>query len=234
MNLQQIRDFVRLTLDVDDEELPDTILNIFIQEGANKCQRASQAYSFYGVEYNLLTIANQQAYVVFNPTSNASGITRPLRSIESVRSTNFALRPVSHVAARRYFRSSQAATTNPYRWSIWGESIYLWPKPSAGVTLSIQGYRQPSDWIATGAGGVPDMPEEFHEVIAYWALHRGYLQQDDIEMAQVFASTFDSSLKAAASPYIRGNSAGPFIMSGGMGAGEGSTSGLGPIYWPFD
>jgi hypothetical protein len=45
------------------------------------------------------------------------------------------------------------------------------------------GYRRPSDWMAAGAGAVPDFPEEFEDALLAWTLYKAHGHQDDTELA---------------------------------------------------
>lgn len=43
MTLQQMRDYIRLHLDLDEDDLPNTLIDIFIREGSKRVERAEIA-----------------------------------------------------------------------------------------------------------------------------------------------------------------------------------------------
>ena len=215
MTLQEIRDFVRSHLDVDIEELPNALLDRFIQDGASRIERSAVAlggrWSFREVEYTLTVAANTQDYDL---DAHADLITpAALAYIDEVRGSNWTLAPRDHRTIRAQYRASTTSTSaNPRYWSLWGRHVYLWPKPSAATEVFVLGIRKQTDWIATN--GLPDFPSEFHDIIASWALNRGYAQQDDFETAAFFREEFKETLRDRARPYILGNDAPGFQING--------------------
>lgn len=235
MDLQALRDFTLTSLDTDTEEIPYSILDVWIGEGYDLIIAASDVWSFFGVEYTLTTTVDQQAYNFGgNDTDRDVAFSYPLRSIEDVRGDTWSLRPVAHAAVRAAFRTTSPSSARPWGFSEHGDSLYLWPIPDASYSVTISGYRSPIDWVAMGAGSEPDSPDETHEAIAYHALSRGYAQQADPEMAAYYSQLFGAKVANFKKRYATPRSSGPFIRNGGLNVDVYTRNGLGPLVYPFE
>ena len=87
MTRTQIRTFVRDHLDVDDIELPDSLLDVFILDGHSRIDNFSRRWSFREVAYTFTVSEDTQAYDISseNSVDRAFGIDEPIASIENVR-----------------------------------------------------------------------------------------------------------------------------------------------------
>lgn len=235
LDLQALRNFVLVSLDTDVDEIPNTLLDIYISEGFDRIVQASTTWSFYAVENTLTTSAGVQSYNfgTDDATRNAA-FPYALLSITDVRGENNSLRPVAHQPTRAAFRQTSPQSSRPFAFSEFGESIYLWPIPDAAYPISVAGYRLPVDWVAAGAGSEPDCPAEFHEVIAYWALARGFAMQSDPEMATYYSNLFDARVRTLKQRYATPRTAGPFVLNGGIRVDPYTRNGLGPLIYPFE
>lgn len=234
MNLTDIRAFVRDHLDVDDEELPNSLLDRFIIDGADRIERASVAlggrWSFRQVTYAFNSASTQQAYSLDTTSGLGGAGIIPLALVEDVRGPTYSLTPSDHRAQRARYSTSAASTGTPRWFSTWGRSLYLWPTPSGAEAFQVSGYRQGNDWVSTNAA--PDFPDEFHELIATWALTRSYIQQDDPEMAAFLRDEFAHTLKERAAPYIYGDDQQPFALNRSSSTQQITTNPSGLVY-PF-
>ena len=231
MTAVDIRTFVRTYLDIDTDELPDVLIDRFMQDGFNRIIGwFDDRPTFYQVDYSFTTTASQQAYSLDSYSGvNGSGGTpvAPLQFVQQIRSTTQVISPVQHEAARRRYNSGSATSSTARCWSLWNRSLYLWPIPSSAATYSVIGIRQPIDWITPNLS--VDLPDQLHELVAWWALNRAAGQQDDLEMSAFFRDEFVPELKNRADRYLHGNDAGPFIANAG-GVSDGT---LGPLYFPW-
>lgn len=231
MSLQEIRDFVRGSLDVDAEELSDLILDVHISDGFDRAIGASRTWNFYAVENTITTTPGVQSYNVAGDTGSlTTGITAPLASITDVRGDTWSLTPVDHRATRAAMRKTAPASSRPWGWSEFGQSIVLWPIPDTTYSVDIAGYRHPNDWM-TNPANLPDCPSDFHNLLAYHALARGWAQQSDPEMAGYYSQLFQTDLVRLKGRYTGQLGSGPYLQNGGithMGRG-----GLGPLIYPF-
>lgn len=217
MSLQEIRDYARLHLDIDEEDTPDLLLDVWAREGFNRVARAEDEYSFYSIVVPFTTVAAQQAYDL---TTIAGGTPASIvAKVKDVRGDSWALSPADHRQMREHYRSTSPTSGTPRHFSQFGTDLYLWPTPGGESALELTGYRRPYDWVAQGAAATPDLPDEFHDMIAMWVLHRLYAQQDDPEMANHYREYFAGSFSTLRREYTRGLVAQPLIMNGGTRSG---------------
>jgi hypothetical protein len=180
MTLADIRDFVRTHLDVDDDDLPNSLLDSFIREGSVRIERAEKRWPFYAESWTLDTVADTSEYTF---ASIGDG---DVDQIQSIRSTNYTLEWLGRDESFRYYPPNTTASGEPRYWSVWGTTLKLHPTPDGVYSLAILGFRKPVDWVALGAAEEPDLPEDLHNTVATWALARGYSHQDDPEMAAFY------------------------------------------------
>jgi hypothetical protein len=235
MTLPDLRGFVRDHLDLDPTELPDSLLDRFIADGFNRIDNYSRVWTFRAVEYTLSTVAGAQAYNVANRATppRVDSIAKPLQQVVDVRGPRFGLVPRDHRQMRSAFRTTNAQQSEPRYFTMFGENVYLWPTPNAVYALTVTGYRLPDDWMASSLA--PDLPEEFHELVGWWALNRAYGHQDDPEMANFYRQEFDTEVKSRARRYVTGNQSQPMRLNEGIGEDELLVrNGLGPLFYPWD
>lgn len=233
MTLQDMRDFVRNALDTDSTDLPDSLLDRYIADGSNRVDEHSSRWSFRAIDYSFATVANQQAYDI-RSAARVSGITYPIIDIVDVRGPNWSLSPKDHAASRaRWRRTSLTTNQNPSEFSLWGDSIYLWPAPTGGTTISITGYRDAIDWISLNS--TPDFPGDFHELIAWWALNRGHAREGDPQMADFYRGEFEATLQKRADAWMTGLDAQPLVI-GESGSREQwrARNGMGPLIYSWE
>lgn len=210
MDLQAIRDFVRTHMDLDTEDLPDSMLDTFCREASRKIERMEKRWPMYEKSWTLVTAAGTSTYDI-------SALAPDLREISAVTSDRERLRWLGPDEARMGFLGD-TTQNRPRAWSQWGSSITLYPIPDGVHTLYIEGYRKPADWVTQGAGAEPDMDSDLHLTLATWVLSRAYAQQEDMEIASYFAQAFDNELETFRRRLVDTPPAQPLILGRGRSA----------------
>jgi hypothetical protein len=235
MDLGTIQDFVRTSLDTDDTELPDSLLNVYISEGYDNVIALSNQWSFFHVEDTLTTVADTQSYnIAGNDTDRNVAFPYAYRSITDLRGETWSLQNVGHAAIRSQFRITSPSTARPTYWSEHGDLIYLWAIPDGAYEIVVSGYRSPIDWLTLGSGSEPDGPDEMSDIIAMHALARGFAQQLDLETAQYYHAAFAQRSKQFVGRYTTPLAEGPKIHNGGTRVDLYKRNGLGPLIYPFE
>lgn len=187
LSLDQIRTYVRTHIDLDDEDLPDSLLDLFIREGSKRIEKASSRWPFYESAWTLATVAGQRDYpfsAIGTDLDQIAAVAHDQAPLEYIGSDLYSiLNPVSATSQSR-----------PQRFAWWNSTLSLWPTPDAAYTLYIRGYRKPTDWVSNGAGAQPDLPDELHNTVATWALAKAYIQQEDPELGQLYERQFVDEL----------------------------------------
>ena len=225
MTSASIRTYVYDYLDVEVDELPTSVLDVFMTEAYNKIVAISNNDpTWLHVEYALPVVSGTQSYDLDTTVGMISPT--PLQSIADVRGTNWSLRGVQHRQVREDYRIASASTGTPLSFSLWGRNLFLWPTPGVSASYTVLGTRQPKAWVETNLA--PDCPEEFHRLIADYTLGRSYVQQDDAEGGMLFLTGFDQAVQQIAARWVDGTKAGSFVVNGnGLDTWRGG--GLGPL-----
>lgn len=200
---QELRNYVREYFDLDITELPDSLVDIFLNDGFRRAKRATPRWPFYEFAGSFTTSPGVAAYTL-------SSVDVSLLSIDRLVGENFNLDWLDPHLAESTWLPETETSGQPTRYSIWGSAIRLWPKPDAAYDIFIRGYKQ-AKWAAD-AGAVPDIPEEFHELIGEWAVGRASAQQDDPSGAQLHSANFYEGLSELKKQLVNAGP-GPVILN---------------------
>jgi len=217
---QELRNFVREYFDLDITELPDSLVDIFLNDGFRRAKRATPRWPFYEFAGSFTTTPEVGAYQI-------SGVDLTLLSVDRVVGENFDLRWVDPSTAESAWLPEEETSAKPFLFSIWGGAIRLWPKPNAAYDIYVRGYKQ-AKW-ASDAGAIPDIPEEFHELIGAWGISRAAAQQDDPTGSELHRQAFYEGLTELKRQYVNAGPA-PVVMNSHR-----TTSELpGRVRWPWE
>lgn len=208
MNLGDIRTYVRTFLDVDSEELPDSLLDEWVRSGFRRVTRRELRWPWLKKSWNFTPTSG-------TPTYELGVIADDLESVEHIADDLWDLVQIQPSEAEwRYGPKAQYQIARPQAWSQWGDGIRFWPIPDGNYPLVIRGYRSTLDWISAGAGAEPDCPADFHSLIATYALARAYEQQSDPESAAVQMNHFEQEMNELHNRYMRDPVADPMVFAG--------------------
>lgn len=185
MTLQQIRDYVRDHMDLEEDDLPNHVLDTFIREGSRRIERADAHWPFYQA-ITTFTLSPEQGRI------KLAEVADDLDKLVLLKRGDDQL--LRYVGVRELMQLRETRRSRPTYWTQWGDTLIFWPTPDTEAEIQLLYYRRPHDWVADGAGGVPDMPEELHEAIASWALAHAYAQQEDPEMAALYIQKWQDQL----------------------------------------
>lgn len=187
LTLSQIRDYVRLHLDLDDQDLPDGLIDIWVREGSKRVEKAAPRWPFYETIWTFSTVAAQRDYPF-------TSISSQIDQIAGVSAQDRMLQWVGPDLYQVLNPLNSTTTSAPKAYSWWNDTLSLFPTPDTTYSLSVHGYRQPDDWVSLGAGGTPDLPDELHNTVALWAVAKAYAQQEDPELGQIYQQQFADEL----------------------------------------
>ncbi len=187
ITLQQMRDFLRVSLDLEEEDLPDSLIDPWVREGSRRVQRAETRWPFY--ETVFAYTLNPNAFGLYP----LSGISATIERISSITLANQG--PLKWIGFDAFSELNRTPSTGrPIYWSQWGTNLMFYPAVDVAYSTVVAGYVKPADWVALGAGAVPDMPDELHNTIMTWALAKAYAQQEDPEMASFYERQYADEL----------------------------------------
>jgi hypothetical protein len=213
VDVQAIRNYVRLHLEVDDDELPDIILNTYLQDAFDATMAADNRWPRYENTWSVSKV------------TDATTLTLPAdcapNSIMSVTGQNgYRLVFMNKENMEDLFTpSTMIATGSPIYWSYWGQTMYLAPQPEPSVPydLVVRGYRQPV-WD-DAASTIPDLDRRLHLCLAYYAMALSYAAQEDEVLEGVYMARWNRDLAARAKVILEAPSHRPLVLHNGQPIG---------------
>lgn len=206
--LQQLRTYVRQHLDLDEAELPDSLLDVWARDASTKIVRSRKRWPFLENSWTMTTTPSVRDY----PLSAFSPVADEITSIvRNDRRLIYMGRDDADSAYLPYQLHSGYVTY----WNVWSGSLRLYPTPTFADSLNVRGYRKITDWVASGSGATPDFPEDFHDAIRIYMVAMAYMQQQDLELAGQFVSAFNGEMDLLKKQYGDAPGAYPLVFGGG-------------------
>jgi hypothetical protein len=215
---QELRDYVRLFLDVDSTDIPDTLIDFWGQQALNRIA-ASADWPFLEKVYTFNTSAGTQTYTY-------ATIGADLRQPDVIIGPRYNLQNIEHALALAQFPANVTTQGEPQWWSEEASVVYLWPKPNATYAMTVTGYRTLLTWASQTT---PDIPSDFHEAIGSFLLAKAHLQQGDTEIAREMDQDFERQLDSQRKRYLNGTTVSPLVVNSIAELTFEPT-----IRWPFD
>jgi hypothetical protein len=207
MTVGEITAQTRTLLDVGTDELPDSILHLFIQEGFDRILERKGDWRHLQVDETVTTVADTRDYTL-------SSVVDIRQVVNTSDAHSGALMPISSEVGESLYTGIHDVPSWPRYWSTWDDSLELWPTPDQAYTLKVRGYRAPEDFVAVGAGAEPDLPAKFHIPLWYWVVACSYDQQEDPEMSTKYQQKFEEGVAVHIKAESRGQTASPLVLNG--------------------
>ena len=219
MNLQFLRDYIRVQLDMDEEELPNGLLDSYISEGYMRTLSMERRWPFFEGFFDAAKVPDAETVTI--PVD-----CDPVQII-SVIDTGRGVRllQVSNEQAEDHFTDASAHSAAPTYYSIWGGELRLWPEPMVDgeINLRIRGYRRPTDWVMQGASAEVDADPRLHILFAHYAIALCYAQQEDEVLEDVYMKRWQASWAAAHNAICAPRHHRPLVLNAGLVVGGGTT-----------
>ena len=188
-----MRDLVRTQLDLDDSDLPDPLLDAFLQEGYDRVTGLEQRWPFF-----------ESVWTIVTDTNGVASIPLDVLVIEQLTANGYALRHIDLRWAIGMFGDSTQISGTPAYWAVLNRRLKVWPgSGGAGHTLTGYGFRRGADWIGGGAGAECDCDRRLHIPICWYAASLGYAQQEDEVLEQTYLNRFKESSALARDSIMR-------------------------------
>lgn len=208
MNLNDIRVLTRLQLDVDEEELPNELIDLYTRDGYDRIIDMETRWPFFEKRWNVVA------------TNGTTTLPTDAREVESVTTSNGRIEHIDQLHVERGFPKDPMnpdATTSagsPQFWSQLADSIELHPAIAGDLYLSLRGYRKPLDWVSLGAAAPVDADDRLHLPIIWYVCSVAYAQQEDEVLEQVYANRFHEGATIAHASIMRAWTGEPKILNG--------------------
>lgn len=214
MTLEELRTYVRAVVELDDTDLPDAVLNVWLRDAFNRVLSMEGRWPFLEFEAGLTATPLQRQY---NLSAIGGGVFREIVEVIDIGAfgNGMRLQYVEHEHARGMYVGVHDVPGQPYWYSKSGAAIHLWPMPQDAHQYLVAGYRKPVDWIAAGAATPPDCDDRLHLPLADWALARYFQSQEDTEMSQLYERAFKDGARLARDDIMRVHQDRPLILNRG-------------------
>jgi hypothetical protein len=184
-----LKNYVRDHLEVDDEELPDTILNVYLQDAFERTVALDNRWPRNEKTWSVSKIAGSQTATL--------PLDMNVPSIISVLGTNS--RRLGYVTYEniedKFFTGIPVVTGDPSYWTAWQGQLLLMPNPvNVTYEVTIRGYRQPV-WDNL-ASTIPDIDARLHPALAYYTMALSYAAQEDEVLEGVYMARWDRDCRS--------------------------------------
>jgi hypothetical protein len=210
VNTQEIRDYVRAHLELDDEELPDTILNVYLQDAFERTISMDNRWPRNEQVYSVSKVAGQTTITM------PAGLSIP--SIMSIVSAEngYRLAIIAHENAEDAFIPNYTeGGGQPLYASFWAGQMYLWPKVNldSSYDVTVRAYAAPV-WTG-GASDIPDLDTRLHIALAYYAMSLVYAAQEDEVLEGVYMARWNRDVTQTIKTIMEPVHNHPLVLHGG-------------------
>jgi hypothetical protein len=210
ISLNTLRTQVRTMADLDEVDLPDTIVDQFAREGFQRIYALERRWPYLQESYNFNTVVGQREFTI-----STIGDIREIISVLDTSSSGARLTLIPYDNAEEIWLGNTDVPSRPYFYSFWDKKIQLWAKPDAVYPITVRAYRNPVYTWLTDPDEMIDLDEWFHALLPYFVLGRVYQRQEDAQLAQMHLNSFEQGVGLARRDLMKASSAQPVIMSGG-------------------
>jgi len=215
VTVDEIRAVIRLVTLVDSGEISDAQLLLWINEAIYDVAMRND-WDWLEAETTFPTVAGTQAYAI---TSMVSG--DEMQSIEAIirDGQSTPLIPISHKQALALWGDNVTSGTPKY-YSIYKESVYLFPIPSAAETINVHYVKPPAE--LTAAADSPAWMRTFHNLVVPYVEANVWKQQEDYAKAQMAMASYFDRLDMMMRAYQGRQNTGPWTLGAGRSTRTGA------------
>ena len=210
ITLTTLRAQVRDMADLDETDLPDSLIDQFAREGFQRIYALERRWPILQETYTFNTVANQREYTI-----STIGDIREIISIVDTSTQGARLTLIDYNQAEETWLGNLDVPSRPYFFSFWDKKIQLWAKPDIVYPMTVRAFRNPVYTWLTDINEAIDLDEFFHAILPYFVLARVYQRQEDAQLAAMYLGTFEEGVAIAKRDLMKASSAQPVIMSGG-------------------
>ncbi len=214
MNRLDIRAKARAITELTVDDVADDIIDLYARDGYERIINMERRWPFFEATWELSTTASVGEYVIDTEFTN-------LREIVAMTylDTGVRLDLIGYEQGEAVWLNTTDG--RPQHWSTWSSAVKLWPTPDQTYTLRVRGYRKAEPWWDADATEI-DADERLHAAVLYYVISKLYQLQEDVEMSNMYASTFAEAARAAHADIMRPPSMRPLVLNQGVPFGPNS------------
>lgn len=213
MDVQGLRDYVRTQMDVDTQDLPDSLLNVYLQEAFDRTMAFSNRWPRNETTWSISILPGSDHATI------PADLNLPTIMGVVAADQGYAMVQIEHHIAEQNFAPLNDAIGVPVYFSVWGDQMYVWPRPNSDIafTMRMRGFRQPV-W-ANAASAIPDLDPRLHVTLAYFALGLAYAKEEDEVMEGIYVGRWNRDLLQQLKSILEPSHQRPLVMHGGSPIG---------------
>jgi hypothetical protein len=211
ITLTELRSQVRDMADLDETDLPDTLIDQFAREGFQRIYALERRWPILQETYTFNTVANQREYTVAT-----IGDIREIISVVDTSTQGARLTLIDYNQAEEIWLGNLDVASRLYFYSFWDKKLQLWAKPDIIYPMTVRAFRNPVyTWLDAPYNTAIDLDEWFHAILPYFVLARVYQRQEDSDLSSMHMKSFEEGVAFARRDLMKASSAQPVVMSGG-------------------
>ena len=210
ITLAQLRTQVRNMVDLDETDLPDSIVDQFAREGFQRIYALERRWPILQETYTFNTVANQREYTI-----STIGDIREIISVVDTSTQGARLNLIDYNEAEGIWLGNLDVASRPYFYSFWDKKLQLWAKPDIVYPMTVRAFRNPVYTWLSNVNEAIDLDEWFHAILPYFIIARVYQRQEDSDLSAMYMRSFDEGVAFARRDLMKASSAQPVVMSGG-------------------
>ena len=210
ITLTQLRTQVRNMVDLDETDLPDSIVDQFAREGFQRIYALERRWPILQETYTFNTVANQREYTI-----STIGDIREIISVVDTSTHGARLNLIDYNEAEGIWLGNLDVASRPYFYSFWDKKLQLWAKPDIVYPMTVRAFRNPVYTWLSNVDEAIDLDEWFHAILPYFIIARVYQRQEDSDLSAMHMRSFDEGVAFARRDLMKASSAQPVVLSGG-------------------
>ena len=210
ITLTQLRAQVRNMVDLDETDLPDSIVDQFAREGFQRIYALERRWPILQETYTFNTVANQREYTI-----STIGDIREIISVVDTSTHGARLNLIDYNEAEGIWLGNLDVASRPYFYSFWDKKLQLWAKPDIVYPMTVRAFRNPVYTWLSNVDEAIDLDEWFHAILPYFIIARVYQRLEDSDLSAMHMRSFDEGVAFARRDLMKASSAQPVVMSGG-------------------
>ena len=132
ITLNQLRDQVRAMVDLDEADLPNSVIDQFAREGFQRIYTLERRWPFLQKTFTLTTVSGTRAYVIEN-----IGDIREIISVVDTSDSGERMTLIAYDDAEEIWLGNLDTASRPFFFSIWEDKIHFWPKPDDAYPITV-------------------------------------------------------------------------------------------------
>lgn len=208
--LDELRNMVRAQTQTTGPELPDPLIDWYLEQGYQRTINAEVAWPFFEQEWSL-TIDPDQTTAILPGDVNVPGIITLIND-----ATGWRLEQIPQWLGEDNYGGQMAPTTFPVQYSIWGNEVNFWPVTMSSEvrTFTLRGYRKPILWLTSS--NEPDCDARLHLPLVHYAVALAYEQQEDETLNTTYMDRWQRDVEMAHAQIMKPRHHRPLIGAGSI------------------